>query len=164
VALDFEFIGRRKFSALLLGFVFCVGGMAFFFHGAHQLIDIYRLGFNAPTAPGKVLSVYLGHSYGRRSSHRSYLISYSYVVGHLQVTTQDLSVSRDVWQSLNHGDTITVRYLAADPTVSQPDVPGQASHAIVHAWFWTLMPLIFVATGFYSGLLSPKGDERSASP
>jgi len=155
MGLDFHFLWRRKLSALAVGLLFSIGGTAFFVHGAMELDHAYRLGGAAEMAPGKVLNLFTSH--GRRST--SYHVAYSYVVGNEEVTNQNLPIPRAEYLFLSTGDTISVRYLRDEATISEPNIPGEAGYAIWNAWFVTLFPLLFAAGGFYSAFFSPQGED-----
>jgi hypothetical protein len=158
--MDFGFLGRRKVPTLLFGLLFCVFGTAFSLYSCIKLHHAYRLRDTVDKVDGRIERAYISHG---SKGGTSYHVTYSYVVGNETVSVQGATISQDAWPVVFVGEAITVRYLGDDPTISEPDFPGEVDFAIRQGWIGTLIPLLFVGVGFYTALFSPKGKKDYGS-
>jgi len=158
--MDFRFLKRRQRIDLLFGFLIAIMGMALLPDAISTLRDAYRLENpeTTRTTHGQLLLV---HSYTGRRGDTSYYIDYIYTVGALTVRVRPCDISRDNWQALQGEDSsLMVKYLIADPKVSEPVLPGQEGFAVTNGWIFVCCSILLVALGYWGALFSKRGQRK----
>lgn len=138
--------------ALIIGFLFAVIGTCFLPVAVSTLYNTYRLAARDATRPAIAHVVNLYKSGGRGPS---YNVDYDYDVGSMTVHARMVDISHDNWERLREGSgLLCIKYLTADPAVSEPLLTGQRTHALIHGWLFVLSTALVMAMGYWAGVFS----------